>query len=108
VYGQIGWGDPASNPVNWSLSGGCVLDGTFPGRKNDDVGVGIGYAWFSDPAFIYPAESGLYELNVEAFYSIAVTDYLTIAPNFQLVSTPGQTGELPLAVVGLIRFSINF
>jgi carbohydrate-selective porin OprB len=108
VYGQIGWGDPASNPVNWSLSGGCVLDGTFPGRTNDDFGVGIGYAWFSDPTFIYPAESGLYELNFEAFYSIAVTDYLTIAPNFQLVSTPGQTGELPLAVVGLIRFSINF
>jgi len=108
VFGQIGWGDPASNPVNWSLAGGFVLDGPFPGRKNDDFGVGIGYAWFSDPAFVYPTESGLYEMNFEAFYSIAVTDYLTIAPNFQLVSTPGQTGELPMGVVGFIRFSINF
>ncbi len=108
VFGQIGWGDPSINPVNWSLAGGFIIDGPLPGRPDDDFGMGVGYAWFSDPALVYPAEPGLHEMNFEIFYAIAVTDYLTIEPDLQFVASPGEFGQQPMAVAGFVRFSINF
>lgn len=108
VFGQMGWGDPSINPVNWSLAGGFIIDGPLSSRPNDDFGMGMGYAWFSNPAFVYPAESGLHEMNFEIFYAIAVTDYMTIEPSLQFVASPGEFGQQPMAVAGFIRFSINF
>lgn len=107
-FTQFGWGSPSSNPSHWSVAGGFAFDGLLPGREADSFGIAAGYAAFSNNPDIYQAESGLYNLNVEAYYSIAITNWMFLQPDVQVVISPNGSAEMPTAVIGMLRLSINF
>ncbi len=108
VFSQFGAGDPSTNPVEWSLSAGLVFNGPLPGRDSDSVGAAIGYSSFSDDSDLYEGTGGLYELVVEVYYNIAITNWMSIQPDIQVLTTPLGGSELPTAVIGILRLSVNF
>ncbi len=108
LFTQGAWGSPSSNPAHWSVAGGFAFDGPLPGRDGDSFGIAAGYAAFSSNPQVYQAQSGLYELNIEAYYSIAVTSWMFLQPDIQIIVTPRGSSELPTAVVGMLRLSVNF
>ncbi|MSR28680.1 MAG: hypothetical protein EXS03_03780 [Phycisphaerales bacterium] len=108
VFGQFGWSSPSVNPSPWSLMGGLVYTGLLPGREADSLGVALGYAAFSDSPQAFQSTPGLYELAFEAYYRIAITKWMSLQPDLQVIVTPGLGEELPTAVVGIMRLSINF
>ena len=108
LFTQFGWSPPSSNPSHWSLAGGFAFDGPLPGRDGDSFGIAAGYTALSSNPGVYQSQPGLYELNVETYYSIAVTNWMFLQPDVQFVITPSGTSELPCAVVGMLRLSINF
>ncbi len=108
VFGQFGWQKPSANPVHWSMLGGLQYTGLIPGRANDTVGLGVGYASFSDSGMAYRGVPNLYELAIEAYYRIAITPWMTLQPDLQVVSTPIGDAQAPTAVIGILRLSINF
>ncbi len=108
LYSQLGWGDPSRNPANWSIAGGFAFDGPLPGRDRDSFGVSVGYTTFSDSPSVYQSTDGLYEFVFEAYYNIAITNWMSLQPDIQVLTTPLNQSELPTAVVGILRLSINF
>lgn len=108
LFSQFGWSSPSSNPAHWSLAAGFAFDGPLPGRESDSFGIAAGYAALSSNPEIYQAQPGLYELNVEAYYSIAITSWILLQPDLQLVITPAGSSEMPVAVIGILRLSVNF
>ena len=96
VYGaflRCGFGRPDLIPagggvtVGFSWSAGGQMKGTYWGRENDVLAIGVGQVI---PSKEYadagnPAKS---EGHLEAYYSCAITDYLFISPDLQLVWSP--------------------
>ncbi len=108
LFGQFGWSDPSANPVQWSMVGGLEYIGPIPGRPDDEVGLALGYASFSDSAAVYQGTPGLYEMAIEAYYDIAITPWMALQPDIQFVTTPSGQSEAPTAVIAILRLSINF
>lgn len=96
------------DPVGWSAAGGILWNGPIPGRPGDALGVGLAYASASGAAGSPFTRGG--ELAVEAYYRIAVTPWLSVQPDLQVVTTPGAgaAGDSGTAVVGILRVVIDF
>lgn len=108
LFSQVGWGDPSRNPANWSIAGGFAFDGPLPGRDKDSFGISMGYTKFSDNPSVYQSATNLYELAFESYYNISITNWMSLQPDIQVLTTPLNQSELPTAVVGILRLSINF
>lgn len=96
------------DPVAWSVAGGILWNGPIPGRPEDALGVGVAYAAASTAAG--SPFTGRGELAVEAYYRIAVTPWLSVQPDLQVIATPGAgaSGDLGTAVVGILRVIVDF
>lgn len=85
------------------FAGGLAWTGALPGRDNDVFGVGASYAHFSGGAGFL--DSG--ELAIEAFYKLAITEYLGVKADLQYIKDPGGAG-MEDALVGLVRVQVAF
>jgi porin len=76
----------------WSL--GVGGKGAIPGRPNDRFGIGYYYLKIESPHFLFPVK-GIprleNEYGVEAFYSVALTPWLLLTPDIQIIR-PTQRG----------------
>jgi porin len=90
--------------VDQHFGGGLAWTGAFEGRDDDVVGLGASYSHFAGEAAGF-ADTG--ELVIEAFYKLAVTDYLSVKADVQYVKDPGGAG-LEDALVGLLRVQVAF
>ncbi|MEM6460648.1 MAG: carbohydrate porin [Pseudomonadota bacterium] len=99
------------NPVDVYFDLGLAMTGTFPGRDNDVVGIGFGYAALSSdlPAFTGAGAAGSsisdYEAVVEVSYQAVFSDNFSVQPFAQYVFNPaGNTvaadGTTPVAPIG--------
>ncbi len=89
--------------VNVFLNAGATYKGIVPGRVNDTLGVGFGYARISDTASkldsdtirfsgsLFPIRRS--ETVLEVTYQAVVAPWLTVQPDFQYVFNPG--GSVP-------------
>lgn len=91
-----GWGlfslitltDGNPNPVKWTVLGGLAGNNLLPGRELDRWGVGYFHYGLSEPLLIGLAASGVYrrsERGVEAFYNYAVTPWLRLTADLQII-----------------------
>ncbi|MEM9105081.1 MAG: carbohydrate porin [Pseudomonadota bacterium] len=86
--------DSDINPVDIYFDLGLALTGTFPGRDNDVVGIGFGYAGLSSdlPAFTAGGSAGRnssdYEAVVEVSYQAVINDNFSLQPFAQYVFNP--------------------
>jgi porin len=102
VFGRFAATDGNPNPVHYMWSLGVGGKGAIPGRPNDRFGIGYYYLKIESPHFLFPI-NGIprleNEYGVEAFYSIALTPWLLLTPDIQIIR-PTQRGvvENPLSL----------
>jgi len=101
--------DSDINTFSFFLNGGLVYEGLIPRRDKDYAGFAIVYGKYSDkikPS--QPTEINLisdmtgsedFEMALEWMYKIQLTEWLNIQPDVQYVIKPGETGEIPNALV---------
>jgi porin len=99
VFGRFGMSDGNPNPVKYFYSAGIGGRGIVPGRPLDSFGIGYYYVSVGDPSFAGPFATRSFlgdEQGAEAYYSFAITPWLKLSPDIQLVR-PAQrqaaTGE---------------
>lgn len=106
VYGRIGFtgGDP--NPIASSLALGLSGEAMWRSRPFDGFGVGVyAYNWSSglQAALQTPIQQ---EVGMELYYNVALTPWLIISPNLQVIQ-PATTGVPLLTVLG-VRSRLRF
>ena len=106
IFAIASVGEASTNPVRWSLSGGLSWRGPIPSRPDDQFGIGVAYARFTDEGSFFPRPG---ECAIEAFYSVQVTPWLSIQPDLQYVIDPGGDAvATENALVGILRMTITF
>jgi porin len=106
VFGRVGFGNGTVNLAQNFYSVGVGGKGVISGRPNDRFGVGYYYLALSDhlPRFIRQRAAD--EQGVEVFYNIAVTPWLTITPDLQVIDPASRHTDT--TVVAGVRVQIVF
>ena len=109
VFGRAGIGDDKANPISWFLSFGVSGNSPLCGRESDTFGLGWYYAGTSSrigpilETVLGPIGDGQ---GVELFYNIAVTPWLNVTPDFQVI-VPARE-NVDTAVVAGLRAKVVF
>ena len=107
---RFGIADPRYNPVVSYLGGGIVQSGIGK-RRDDQVGVSIAVANFSERYRRAQALAGTpsdrREVIFEATYKLALTDWLSVQPDLQYVVNPGGQPSIGDATVIALRVRIG-
>jgi carbohydrate-selective porin OprB len=78
--------------VSFCVEGGINLFALFPGRDEDNAGVGVFYTDFSDDAVrdlcLSEPQVNASESVIEFFYQAQITPWLAIKPEFQFTFDP--------------------
>jgi porin len=103
VFGRAGIGDDTANPISWFLSFGVGGNSPLCGRESDTFGAGWYYSGTSGnigpilQTVLGPIGDGQ---GVELFYNIAVTPWLNVTPDLQVV-VPARENVDTAVVAGL-------
>ncbi len=102
VFGRAGISDGNPNPIRWFLSFGVGGHSPFANREDDLFGIGWYYNGLSDE--FGPILSNLLNdgQGIELFYDIAITEYLRVAPDLQVVD-PNRTVDWSLVAGVRVR-----
>ena len=102
---RFGFANSAINPVASYVGGGVVYTGVF--SDADQAGVAVGAVRLGDAAQT-ALGLGAGETTLEATYSYAVFDWLTVQPDIQYVISPGADPMLNDAFVVGSRISLTW
>ena len=109
IFGRFGISDGKANPFAQFYSFGLGGKGIIPGREQDRFGIGYYYLKISgDLRRTFPpllrTRIGLkHEQGVELFYNIAVTPWLHVTPDLQIIDA--SRNKVP--IIGPNRKAIN-
>lgn len=104
VFLQYDWADPEVTEVEHHAAGGFTWTGLLPTRDADAAGAMVSTVWFSDDADF--ADDS--ETNIEVFYKLQATPWMSIQPDVQYIINPGGTSAARDAVVASCRVEIVF
>jgi porin len=107
LFGRFGTSDEGTNPIGQFYSLGVGGKGMIPSRDNDTFGVGYYYLHLSDELGPIVRRFVEDEQGVEMYYNIAVTPWLHVSPDLQVID-PGKGRDSDTAVVAGIRMRIDF
>lgn len=97
VFGRFGASAGNPNPMQYFTSFGVGGTGAIPGRERDRFGIGFYYTTVKSPTLQHPllgTRSFLGdEWGFEAFYNIALTPWLFLTPDIQVVD-PSQKRKI--------------
>ena len=88
IFGRIGASDGDPNPVHYFYSLGVGGKGVIPGRSLDSFGIGYYGITVGNPTFtgLFADRSFLDdEQGFEAYYNIAITPWMKLTPDIQVV-----------------------
>lgn len=117
---RFGVSDGLANPIKYHYNVGIGGAGIVPGRPNDSFGIGWSRIEFSKdlaPLLRRALDLGLErEDAVEAYYNVAVTPWLGVTLDLQVVepglkktlSSSGQLTDVGTAVIGGLRAFVRF
>ena len=120
VFGRFGVSDGKANPIKYHANLGIGGKGLVPGRPLDTFGIGWSRVEFSDhmvPFLRDHLNLGLGHEDVgEIYYNVAVTPWLNVTADFQVVKPgltktlgPGlQLTDVDTALVGGLRVYTRF
>ena len=121
MFFNFGAADGDTSPVKYSYAVGVGGNGAIPGRKSDNFGIGWARTQFSDnflPLLRQRFHLGLdQEDAVEMFYNAAITQWLRMSLDLQVINTGLQKTlsddrnslkGVDTAVVGGVRMYIRF
>jgi porin len=125
VFSRLMGAPPDRNLIDWSLNAGINIKALLPGRDDDTLGIGYGWAHISGAVADFDRDSSLgsfphpvrdTESFIEVTYQCQITPWWIIQPDLQYIMNPGGGILNPLnpsrlvgneLVVGL-RTLINF
>jgi len=120
LFGRFGASDGNPNPIHYFYSLGVGGKGIIPGRPIDRFGIGYYYINVSKPTFTGPLATRSFlrnEYGFEAFYNIALTPWMQLTPDIQVVRPsqkdvvtvipPSRQGIDTATVVG-VRLQMQF
>jgi porin len=95
VFFQFGWAPSDRNPV-WKYVGtGFSYKGLLGGREHDTLCVGLNYSWLVDGN--PEGDSRTHLANIEVFYIVELTSWLSLQPDIQYYDNPGENGTAGFA-----------
>lgn len=98
VFGRFGTTDGEANPVHYFASVGIGGKGICPDRPLDRVGIGYYYLWMANQEA--PNSLGYGDTKgVEAFYNIALTKWVYLTPDIQVID-PSKISVDTAVIVG--------
>ena len=95
LFGRFGASDGNPNPAHYFASAGVGGKGIIPSRELDQFGIGYYYLWIGNPTLRLPLSTRSFlrdEWGVEAFYNVALTPWMLLTPDVQVVG-PTQKQE---------------
>ncbi len=95
IFGRFGVSDGNPNPTHHFYSIGVSGKGVIPGRTMDQFGIGYYYMDISNPKIIGPLATREFlrnEYGAEAYYNIAITPWMKLTPDIQVVR-PAQKNQ---------------
>lgn len=104
IFGRFGAADGGTNPIQYFYSLGFGGKGMIPGRANDRYG--IGYYYMQTSGDISDGLKMGDEQGAEAYYTFAVTPWLQITPDVQIIDPARKTNDT--TVVAGIRCHMMF
>ncbi len=106
LFGRIGLTNGEVNPVEQFYSIGLGGKGLIPGRDRDSFGVGYYYVVLSDELPQLIKDRARDEQGVEIYYNFALTPWLRITPDIQIISPARKSVDT--TVVAGVRVKIDF
>ena len=89
VFGRYGYREPDVNKITQFVSAGLQYRGALPGRDADVLGLAMYAAYVSDDYDREQPGNFDREIGTELYYSVQVTPWLALTPDFQLIDSPG-------------------
>jgi porin len=96
IFGRFGVSDGNPNPLHHFYSIGIGGKGIVPGRPLDAFGLGYYFIDVSNPKFTGPLTTREFlrdEYGVEAYYNIAITPWIKLTPDIQVIR-PAQKRQI--------------
>ena len=106
LFGRFGLTDGEVNPIQQFYSIGVGGKGLIPGRDRDTFGIGYYYVVVSDKLPQLIQQGVRNEQGVELYYNVAVTPWLHITPDLQILSPTKKSVDT--TVVAGLRVKIDF
>jgi porin len=107
VFFQLGRTEEDVSEVDLHIGAGAVWRGAVPGRDRDSLGLMGSYVRFSDSVRSAGSVVEDYELAIEVFYELQITEWLSLKPDLQFIRNPGGR-EGDDAIVGTLRIVVDF
>ncbi len=88
IFGRFGASDGNPNPMHYFYSIGIGGRGIIPNRPLDRFGLGAYYMDVKNPSFTGPLTTREFlrdEYGFEAFYNIAITPWMQLTPDIQVI-----------------------
>jgi len=88
IFGRFGVSDGNPNPMHFFVSFGVGGKGIIPCRPLDRFGVGFYFIDVNNPKFTGPLATREFlrdEYGFEAFYNVAITPWLQLTPDIQVI-----------------------
>jgi porin len=111
---RAGFAPVDRNALSWVVDSGVAVTGLLPGRPSDVASLGLVFDRFSprfssharalDPASPAPDFEHVVELN----YSAALTERVSLQPDFQFIRHPGGSALRRDACLFLLRVKAPF
>lgn len=107
LFGNFGWGDPDTNPVNEFYAIGLSGRGLIPTRDNDTCGAAFFYSKLSPKLGPVIGRNTRDPYGVEVYYNVEVTPWFHITGDLQILESP-NLGQQRTAIVAGLRAKIEF
>ena len=111
-FGRAGFAPADRNFINFYFDAGLSYKGLIPGRDDDTLGIGFGYAQLSsgerDSLKNEGSNPAGAEMVVELTYQARLCPSLVVQPDLQYIINPGGTTDLSNAFVVGVRASVTF
>ena len=111
VFCRLGYMPPEFGFVSRYIDGGFNYNGLLPGRNDDIFGVGITHSGISQKTNRSNQGASLCytsETLIEVTYTVKLTSWLSVQPDFQYIINPGATDAGRNATVVGVRSTLTF
>jgi porin len=105
AFFRYAWADEDVSAAGQHFGGGLMLKGTFPGRDDDEAGIFVSTLLLSDAS---GAAFEGDETAVELYYRFNLTPFIHLTPDVQWIGNPSGDPNVDDAVVGALRFEVDF
>ncbi|TCK04667.1 carbohydrate porin [Phorcysia thermohydrogeniphila] len=103
IFARAAWGNDKVYEVEQFYSVGLNLNGIFPSREKDILGVGVAALIPNDKL-----ENSSTEWHFEAYYRTQISENLSITPDFQLVLNPQGDSSNDNIFTAMVKAEFSF